>query len=112
MNLTPSETLFCREGYAGVAGVLPHLSNVGVILNEMLTISDRYAFPTPIRPPANSLAVSLAHYELASFQLTCSTDHVGQPDGATLSGPSAEVAEADRVQSTGTKVGLFWEAME
>jgi hypothetical protein len=35
-----------------------------------------------------------------------------QPDVATLSGPSAELAEADGVQSTGTKVGLFWEAME
>ncbi len=35
-----------------------------------------------------------------------------QPDGATLSGPSAELAEADCVQSTGTKARLFWEAME
>jgi hypothetical protein len=35
-----------------------------------------------------------------------------QPDGATRSGPSAELAEADDVQSTGTKAGLFWEAME
>ncbi len=35
-----------------------------------------------------------------------------QSDGATLSNPSAELAEADGVQSTGTKAGLFWEAME
>jgi hypothetical protein len=35
-----------------------------------------------------------------------------QTDGATLSGQSAELAEADGVQSTGTKAGLFWEAME
>ena len=35
-----------------------------------------------------------------------------QPDGATLSGPSVELAEADGVQSTGTKAGVFWEAME
>ncbi len=35
-----------------------------------------------------------------------------QPNGATLSDPSAELAEADDVQSTGTKAGLFWEAME
>ena len=35
-----------------------------------------------------------------------------QPDGATISGPSAELAEADGVQSMGTKAGLFWEAME
>ena len=34
------------------------------------------------------------------------------PDGATLSGPSAELAEADGVSSTGTKAGLFWEEME
>ncbi len=35
-----------------------------------------------------------------------------QPDGATLSGQSAELAEANGVQSAGTKVGLFLEAME
>ena len=35
-----------------------------------------------------------------------------QPDVATLSGPSAELAEADGVQSTGTKARLFWEAMD
>ena len=34
------------------------------------------------------------------------------PDGATNLGPSAELPEADDVQSTGTKAGLFWEAME
>ena len=34
------------------------------------------------------------------------------PDRATLSALSAELAEADGVQSTGTKAGLFWEAME
>ena len=35
-----------------------------------------------------------------------------QPHRATLSGPSAELSEADGMQSTGTKDGLFWEAME
>ena len=39
-------------------------------------------------------------------------NRMGQPDGATLSGSSAELAEADNVQSTGTKDGLFWEAMK
>ncbi len=34
------------------------------------------------------------------------------PDGPTLSDPSAELAEADGVSSTGTKAGLFWEAMK
>ena len=33
-------------------------------------------------------------------------------NGATLSGPSAELAEADGGQSAGTKAGLFWEAMD
>ena len=37
---------------------------------------------------------------------------MAQPDRATISGSSAELAEADGVQSTGTKAGLFWEAME
>ncbi len=36
----------------------------------------------------------------------------GQPDGATLSGQSTELAEADGVQSMGTKAGLFWEAKD
>ena len=35
-----------------------------------------------------------------------------QPHRVTLSGPSAELAEADGMQSTGTKAGLFWEAMD
>ena len=35
-----------------------------------------------------------------------------QPDGATLSDPSAELAAADGMQSMGTKAGLFWEAMK
>ena len=35
-----------------------------------------------------------------------------QPDGVTLSGPSAELAEADGMQSTGTKAGLFWKAID
>ena len=35
-----------------------------------------------------------------------------QPDGATLSDPSAELAAADGMQITGTKAGLFWEAMK
>ncbi|MSU32327.1 MAG: hypothetical protein EXS25_06670 [Pedosphaera sp.] len=35
-----------------------------------------------------------------------------QPDGATISGPSAELADADGVRCTGTKAGPFWEAMK
>ena len=35
-----------------------------------------------------------------------------QMGGATPSGQSAELTEAEGVQSTGTKVGLFWEVMK
>lgn len=34
------DAVFCREGYAGAAGVLHHLENIGEILGEMLTVSD------------------------------------------------------------------------
>ncbi|GAA5129763.1 hypothetical protein JIN84_03765 [Luteolibacter yonseiensis] len=34
------DEVFCREGYAGAAGVLHHLENVGAVLGEMLTIAD------------------------------------------------------------------------
>ncbi len=34
------DAIFCREGYAGAAGVMQHLENVGEILDEMLTVSD------------------------------------------------------------------------
>ncbi len=34
------DIVFCREGYAGAAGALAHLENVGAILDEMLELSD------------------------------------------------------------------------
>jgi quinol monooxygenase YgiN len=34
------DEVFCREGYAGAAGVQAHLANVGPLLDEMLTLSD------------------------------------------------------------------------
>jgi quinol monooxygenase YgiN len=34
------DEVFCREGYAGAAGVQAHLANVGALLDEMLTLSD------------------------------------------------------------------------
>lgn len=34
------DEVFCREGYVGAAGVQAHLANVGVLLDEMLTLSD------------------------------------------------------------------------
>ncbi len=34
------DTVHCRESYAGAGGVAEHLDNVGVLLEEMLKISD------------------------------------------------------------------------
>jgi len=34
------DEVFCREGYAGAAGVQAHLANVGALLDEMLTLAD------------------------------------------------------------------------
>lgn len=33
------ETVFCREGYAGAAGLLAHLENVGDLVQQALQIS-------------------------------------------------------------------------
>jgi quinol monooxygenase YgiN len=32
--------IFCREAYAGADGVLAHLTNIGTLLAEMLTMAD------------------------------------------------------------------------
>lgn len=34
------DTVFCREAYAGAAGLLAHLENVGAQIEEALTMSD------------------------------------------------------------------------
>ena len=34
------DMVFCREAYADAEGVLAHLENVGVLLGEMLKLSD------------------------------------------------------------------------
>jgi hypothetical protein len=34
------DEIFCRESYRDAAGVLAHLSNVGDLLNRMLTMAD------------------------------------------------------------------------
>ena len=34
------DIVFCREGYVGAEGALTHLTNVGEILAEMMTVSD------------------------------------------------------------------------
>ncbi len=53
-----------------------------------------------------ALRTSVAETRRSNFKIS-----TAQPDGATLSGQSAD-ADADGVQSTGTKAGLFWDAME
>ena len=35
-----NDEIFCRESYQDSAGVLAHLSNVGALLNQMLTMAD------------------------------------------------------------------------
>src|SRR5688572_14097473 len=34
------DEIFCRESYAGAAGVLTHLGNVGALLQELFKIAD------------------------------------------------------------------------
>ena len=34
------DVIFCREAYAGAAGALAHVQNVGPLIDEMLTLSD------------------------------------------------------------------------
>ena len=34
------EVIFCREAYAGAAGLLKHLENVGTLLGELLALAD------------------------------------------------------------------------
>ena len=64
------DAVFCREGYAGAAGVLHHLDNVGEILGEMLTISDltRLEFHGPAEE-IDQLRGPLGHLNPAWFVL-------------------------------------------
>jgi hypothetical protein len=64
--------VFCREGYAGAAGVLHHLENVGAVLAEMLAVSDlsRLEFHGPAGE-IDQLRGPLAHLEPAFFVLKC-----------------------------------------
>ncbi|MSU32440.1 MAG: hypothetical protein EXS25_07255 [Pedosphaera sp.] len=70
------DAVFCREGYAGAAGVLHHLSNVGVILDEMLTVSDltRLEFHGP-KEEIDLLRGPLGHLNPAWFVLHCGLSH-------------------------------------
>ncbi len=69
---TLDDAVFCREGYAGAAGVLHHLENVGEILGEMLTLSDltRLEFHGPAEE-IDQLREPLAHLNPAFFVLRC-----------------------------------------
>jgi quinol monooxygenase YgiN len=66
------DEVFCREGYAGAAGVFHHLENIGEVLAEMLTVTDllRLEFHgcaekiDPLRGP-------LGHLNPAFFVLKC-----------------------------------------
>lgn len=69
---TLDDQVFCREGYAGAAGVLQHLENVGAILGEMLTISDltRLEFHGPAEE-IDLLREPLGHLNASWFVLQC-----------------------------------------
>lgn len=66
------DEVFCREGYAGAAGVLHHLENIGAILEEMLTVSDltRLEFHGPA-DEIDLLRGPLGHLNPAFFVLRC-----------------------------------------
>lgn len=48
------DEVFCREAYVGAEGVLEHLTNVGALLDRMLTLSDLTRLE--IHGPAEELA--------------------------------------------------------
>ena len=66
------DEVFCREGYAGAAGVLHHLENIGEVLAEMLEISDltRLEFHGPAEE-IDQLREPLGHLNPAFFVLRC-----------------------------------------
>jgi hypothetical protein len=72
---TLDDQVFCREGYAGAAGVLQHLENVGAILGEMLTIADltRLEFHGPAEE-IDQLRGPLGHLNPAWFVLQCGVE--------------------------------------
>lgn len=69
------DTVFCREGYAGAAGVLEHLDNVGEILGEMLLIADltRLEFHGPAAE-IDQLREPLGHLDAAFFVRRCGVE--------------------------------------
>lgn len=69
------DEVFCREGYAGAAGVLQHLENIGAILEEMLTVADltRLEFHGPAAE-IDMLREPLGHLNPAFFVLRCGVE--------------------------------------
>ena len=68
-----SNEVFCREAYADADGVLAHLSNIGMLLAEMLKIADLTRFE--VHGPANELEKlkkPLAHLNPKWFTLEAS----------------------------------------
>ena len=66
------DELFCREGYVGGEGVLAHLENVGVLLGELMKISDLTRLE--VHGPAaelEKLKPSMAAMKPAWFVLEC-----------------------------------------
>ena len=64
------EEIFCREAYRDAEGVLAHLTNVGALLEEMLTLSELTRLE--IHGPAEELArlrAPLAHLPVQWFEV-------------------------------------------
>ncbi len=69
------DTVFCREGYAGAAGALAHLENIGEVLAEMLTVSDLTRLE--IHGPAaeiEQLRGPLGHLNVDWYVLRCGVE--------------------------------------
>jgi quinol monooxygenase YgiN len=66
------DEIFCRESYQDAAGVLAHLSNVGDLLNKLLTMSDLIRLE--LHGPAGELETlrePLASFQPAWFVVDC-----------------------------------------
>lgn len=70
------DTVFCREGYAGAAGVLAHLENIGDVLTEMLTLADldRLEMHGPAAE-IDPLRAPLGHLNVDWFVRRCGVEH-------------------------------------
>jgi quinol monooxygenase YgiN len=70
------ETIFCREGYAGAAGVMAHLDNVGELLGKLLALTE--VTRMELHGPAaelDALRGPLAHLTADFFVSECGIEH-------------------------------------